>query len=795
MKTLFIFFILLMAFQAPILSEVLAQGQDRVVIQNEFIRIVVDQSGGVCRETYFVKKGKSWIEILESGSPLLLDPSIKQNGKLIPLKNASISQGSEEGQAVIVRESAGKGVTSKSITLRKGETFARVMFAYRTGGNTRLESFWSTYSFAPGGKRYADYKPLDFVWTPQLRPEREHIITDHTFRSPALMMQTEGYFAALVPVLTDVDGKGRQIRTVADLQVETADRPFFSIGLQNWIPEPYRLRNTHVFYVAPDSLAPTVSDTTVTLNYLLFLRSDAPKREGFREVVRYHWMTSGAANMQRPAGPQEEPFSSYIQKAWYQFVPQIALDTQYQGSPVTLLRQARLAWSNKLPTSADNDSWFNVWFNALRTAYGMYVHGKAVDDQHLMRQATNVLNLALLAPQQNGIAPSIFYVDSTGGHWVADHGWGGIDDGRDLPMFHNAWTCYWLLQWIDLVPERKTEILRFTKAFAGFLISNQHPNGVIPSWYDPTTLKPVETFRDENAETAGAALFLAKFYARTKGVRYLRGAEKAMLYIFKSVLPERKWFDFETFFSCSRKPLNFYDSYTQQNPQNTLSMHQAAEACYELYKLTGKKEYKERGIAIMDYLCLYQQVWSPRWLSRELFGGFGVQNTDAEWSDSRQGYFAVTLMKYYELTGQKEYFERGVAALRAMFSLFESPTSPRTAENYGHSGYDQPAGVTGIHWGTGSSVVSIHLITGQYGDAYVDVKGKWGVGIDGCRIPSVTITGAAIHIEVQDNLVKARTIRLKFGNVTKPQYEITVNNRPMGRMSAAALKEGINVKI
>jgi hypothetical protein len=224
-------------------------------------------------------------------------------------------------------------------------------------------------------------------------------------------------------------------------------------------------------------------------------------------------------------------------------------------------------------------------------------------------------------------------------------------------------------------------------------------------------------------------------------------------------------------------------------------MHQAAEACYELYKLTGKREYKERGVAIMDYLCLYQQVWSPRWLSKELFGGFGVQNTDAEWSDSRQGYFAVTLMKYYELTGQKEYFERGVAALRAMFSLFESPSSPRTAENYGHSGYDQPAGVTGLHWGTGSSVVSIHLITRQFGDAYVDVKGKWGVGIDGCRIPAVTITGTAIRVEVMDNLAKTRIIKLKFGNVTMPQYEIVVNDQPMGRVSAASLKEGINVTL
>ena len=105
-------------------------------------------------------------------------------------------------------------------------------------------------------------------------------------------------------------------------------------------------------------------------------------------------------------------------------------------------------------------------------------------------------------------------------------------------------------------------------------------------------------------------------------------------------------------------------AYTGQHPQNTLSIHQAAEACLSLYELTGKTEYLHRGEAILDYLSLYQQVWSPRWLSCDLFGGFGVQNTDGEWSDSRQGYFAVTYMRYFGATGKREYFERGVAALR-----------------------------------------------------------------------------------------------------------------------------------
>jgi hypothetical protein len=352
-----------------------------------------------------------------------------------------------------------------------------------------------------------------------------------------------------------------------------------------------------------------------------------------------------------------------------------------------------------------------------------------------------------------------------------------------------------LLQWSDLVPERRKEITSYVRPFAEFLVRHQQSSGVIPSWYHPQTLEPAKEFRDENAETAGAALFLAEFYRRNGGTKYLKAAERAMQYIFTSILPERKWFDHETFFSCSRKPLGFFDHYTQQHPQNTLSMHQAAEACYSLYKITGKKEYERHGVEIMDYLCLYQQVWSPKWLSCELFGGFGVQNTDAEWSDSRQGYFAVTLAKYYELTGNREYLERAVAALRAMFSLFESPDSPRTAENYAHSSEDRLAGVTGLHWGTGSSVVSIHIVRQQYGDAYVNVKDQWGVGIDGCRIPKVTVKASTINVEVLDNIAAPRSITMTFGQVSKKSYTVIVNGEKLGTFSKEQLRKGVDVAL
>jgi hypothetical protein len=222
-------------------------------------------------------------------------------------------------------------------------------------------------------------------------------------------------------------------------------------------------------------------------------------------------------------------------------------------------------------------------------------------------------------------------------------------------------------------------------------------------------------------------------------------------------------------------------------------MQMAAEACCRLYGITHHEQYRETGLAVMDYLCLYQQVWSPKWLSCELFGGFGVQNTDGEWSDSRQGYFAVTLMKCYELSGNREYLERAVAALRAMFSLFESPTSPRTAENYAHGSYDQIAVVTGLHWGTGSSAVSIHLLRQRYGDAFVDIENGWGAGIDGCRIPAVSVHQDTVKVTLLDNVGVTRHVKMVSAGATLPRYAIVVNDALLGHYSSEELQQGIEV--
>ena len=157
-----------------------------------------------------------------------------------------------------------------------------------------------------------------------------------------------------------------------------------------------------------------------------------------------------------------------------------------------------------------------------------------------------------------------------------------------------------------------------------------------------------------------------------------------MDFVTKQVVPRQRWFDFETFLSCARKDYGFYDKWTAQFPQNNLAEIEAAHAWLALYQATQKREYLERGTEALDYLLLTQQVWSSPSFSPKLLGGFTTQNTDAEWSDARQGYVAPILLEYYRATGRSEYLERAVAAARATFAV--APW-----ENWAHTGYvDEP---------------------------------------------------------------------------------------------------------
>jgi hypothetical protein len=200
---------------------------------------------------------------------------------------------------------------------------------------------------------------------------------------------------------------------------------------------------------------------------------------------------------------------------------------------------------------------------------------------------------------------------------------------------------------------------------------------------------------------------------------FLASARNLAGWIEQWVYPENRWIDFEVYYSCSPKSLDFYDHRSGQWPQNTLCMHTAAAGFLVLFEITGDKHYHELAQRALDRMSLYQQVWDPPFLNIYGFGGYGVMNTDGEWNDARQAQFADTHLDFYHAFGNTEQLERAIAACRASFTTIFLPVSagvyptgwnrePRglAAENHAHGGSDGLCGVSGFDWGSGSALAT-----------------------------------------------------------------------------------------
>ena len=307
-----------------------------------------------------------------------------------------------------------------------------------------------------------------------------------------------------------------------------------------------------------------------------------------------------------------------------------------------------------------------------------------------------------------------------------------------------------------VLPGRMTDILKFLRPYAAFLLSAQRPDGCIPAWFDGKGKPSRKQFRDFNAETAVSALFLLEIGDIDKNPGWLEAGAKSLGFITEKVLPRMRWFDLEAFLSCSRKQFDFYDTITAQYPQCNLSQMYAAMAYLKFYQLTGRTGDLQMAERVTDYLLLTQQVWRHPEITANTFGGFTVQNTDNEWSDVREGLIAVLLHRMYLATGRREYLERAVAASKSGF-----PVLPY--ENWAHNGYEGLQYDSSILWGGGVILTSAEYLEREIGDLFIDAEGQWGLGTHGALVACVTLQGDALKVEADiercDREALALTVR------------------------------------
>ena len=603
---------------------------------------------------------------------------------------------------------------------------------------------------------HPDFQP-DFHWSPHLTPTDEHIISQHVFRAPAMIVSEDQKQLVIIPDL-DILQKGSPVKWYMDLD---APDNILTLGSSN-----YEVRE-HVLFVR-DSGA-VYPPGIFEYGFYMMAHSDQESIfNPWEKPVSFFWDRWGKELYEQghPIQGTLEPyvehtynwaFHTWKDAVWQEFT----LNDKKVGAPAFIVNYTQ---SPNYPGEVDEREfrsvWNQAWFSSLRSAQGVYRYALRSNNSDLLHKARLTKELALAFPQEQGFFPSVIgtepvMVEIGGKKYQRSKDWDSYllmnsnrnpysRDPRESPyhILDMSVTADHMLTWYSEL-EADPQLLEYAKTYADALMEIQFKDGFFPGWLD-SELRPMEHL-NQSPESSMSVTFLLKLYKLTRNEKYLHSAIKAMDAVIKEIIPEGQWEDFETYWSCCTYGVDHLNRKFERNnmyKQNNFSIFWTAEALYNAYKITGDKNYLNWGKRTLDELLMMQAVWQPPYMYINTLGGFGVMNADGEWNDSRQSLFAELIIKYGLEFDDESYIQRGIAALRSSFVMMYCPENPKTKalwekkyeffnekdygfmmENYGHIGYTDPDGMgvgtfTIYDWGNGAASEAYNRIIDHYGDEF-----------------------------------------------------------------------------
>ncbi len=785
-------------------------------------------------EEVFAKdeKGKWRLVLLSPSHPLLAKPaadlrptSLKRAGTGLfreapthAFRHALLQTHHGGAQLMLSREDEGVKVEKVVTIPAKGRVLTVWIQATFARPALQIEYFLDSYAFLPDRARLSDGGKPDSTFSPGLRPKDDQVVGDHYFRAPVISAQKGALAALMLPDL-DVLADNRAMPTILDLDAKNGvvDATLMSYGFAD-----HQL-NGHVYYRHDQSMVRKVPKELV-LAYDLIVDAQAEPFAAYRQAVEHTWKRYGKASFDKVL-PQAMPFEEYAK-----FCYPAAFGEAYGDN--------KLGWfevvidgvvCGGIPAGwGFTNGWvsWQCWFNQLRSAWGLRWWGKRLGNADWVDKADKMLNLALAAPMDRGAVPTTYL--------SREKQWRGCLIMPRQECYYDltnmAWKGIWMLRWLEFEDcPRRDEILRQCREMAELMMRHQNADGSFPTWL--TKEHAVVPILDRSAQGALPAWFLGEMAIRdlswsssvmakyspgglrqsiketaeklgeparsdslaveslySVDARMYGAAQKAASFLIEHVVDQQRYYDFETFFSCSPKgcmqvngvldDVLMHDPHTLSPPQNTLCMQWTAEALWRaadlvegrsfpsplegegVPRLAGEREggnaangvgaaphpsslrsqalplegggglaskYRVAALKALDIMALYQNVWSlPYRPAAYTFGGFGVQNSDGEYLDARQAQFGCTLADFGAALGRRDYFERGVAAVRASMTLINHPLHSQNGlypnpnyppglqpENTGHGGTDQQNGRTGFDWGEGSGLAAMAWLLHQ----------------------------------------------------------------------------------
>ncbi|MFC5649978.1 hypothetical protein ACFPYJ_12780 [Paenibacillus solisilvae] len=585
-----------------------------------------------------------------------------------------------------------------------------------------------------------------FHWAPHLTPSDEHIIDQHSFRSPALIAMDDRKLLILVPDL-DIMVKGTPVRWYMD---NDALRNRLTVGMSEYCVKE------HVLYErAPGAKYPA---GTVEVGFYLMTFEDADALGNpWRPVLNFLWERWGGP-LFRSGAPEELPmdrlvrhtynwaFESWKDSVWQEF----ELDGRKVGAAAFIVNVTQSPnYPGPVNEREFRSIWNQAWFSSLRSAQGMFRYGLENKDPEMLQRARLTKELALAAPQRHGLFPALIATEmeqvtvddvlvNRSKGWETAY-WGNSNRNpehdrksvRSAPyhLLDMSWTSLLMLRWYEEL-EQDERLLEYASSYAQALVSLQDENGFYPAWLDNETLAPLDIL-DDSPETAMSVTFLLHLHRLTGSDLWLQSALKAADALAREIVPTGRWEDFETYWSCcrygSRELVGRKVVRNNMYKQCNFSMFWSAEAFLACFRQTGDTGYLKLGERCLDEMLMTQASWQPPYIYVSALGGFGVMNCDGEWNDARQSLFAELILEYGIELRRDEYVERGLAALRCAFVMMYCPENPTSQaqwekahpffnekdygfmmENYGHGGVvdDNGLGIgefTIFDWGNGAA--------------------------------------------------------------------------------------------
>ncbi|HRP54991.1 hypothetical protein [Agriterribacter sp.] len=605
----------------------------------------------------------------------------------------------------------------------------------------------------------------DFHWAPHLTPTPDHIINQHVFRTPAMLV-TKGRLQLAVIPDPDILSKNQGPDWYMDLDAPK-NRLTLGMSLAD-VPE-------HTAFVrAPGGVYPP--GTFRFGCYLMIHKApDKTVADPWRPILSFFWKNWGekAWDDIKVTAPldldlqckraYDWAFVNWKPTVWQEF----ELNGQTVGAPQFIVNVTQ---SPNYPGEVDEREfrsiWNQAWFNSLRSAAGLYRYARRHQVPAWLEYARKTKELALAFPQTRGFFPGLIGTEMEkvlidGKYYNRSKGWstrffGNSDrnpyfrDARLAPyhILDMSFTANQMLIWYtDL--EKDERLLNYAITYADALLGIQDKTGFFPAWLDLKTLQPLAHL-NRSPETSLSVSFLLRLYGIVKEEKYKKAALKALSAVIQHNLLTGQWEDFETYWSCSPFGRDSLEGKkiirNNMYKQNNFCMSWTAEALLDAYRITGQRSYLQYGQRTLDELLMTQASWQPPFIYVDAIGGFGVMNYDADWIDARQSLFAELIVNYGKTLNVKEYIQRGLAAMRASFLMIYSPENTKTKlqweakwpffnatdygfmmENYGHEGKPTPAGggigeFSIFSWGSGAAAEGYNRMLDRYGKALLELS-------------------------------------------------------------------------